>query len=456
MTLSTDSAAAPRWERRAVWAILLAFLIVELSAVRNLTFVGQDNYFHFQHAKKIFEHPTRLLDIEFMDRPLVYWIGAIGLWLTHDRYGFELASGINALLATVALGLVHDATRTFIRSPWLRLAALGTIAFLPVTLVTCVVYAADTTAMLPFALTAWSLAKCLAASDGRSAARFALLTGAALALGSLAKFTFIFLPFALLFVVAASARWKTISWRRAGLIVLIAASLPLLLNSAIYASKRAEMAKQSARHDMDWNGTNELSWRDLLSVKRTDARIFTAPIYWDTAQIDGQPVMPLLLHHGYSYPALLHLGVFTDVMNFTHGGYVNRTVARPAAQQTASSLATKLGVWLIAATMTGVLAFWATTLSSLLRPTSVPPLPLVVWATLGAVWFAPLVVTLPFVHGAYEFGYWLPRLILPALWSFVLTLFGMIDHASPPRWLAISLIALALFESVIHVRSVWY
>jgi hypothetical protein len=166
--------------------------------------------------------------------------------------------------------------------------------------------------------------------------------------------------------------------------------------------------------------------------------------------------MPLLVHHGYSYPALLHLGVFTDVMNFTHGGYMNRIVARPAAQQTASNLATRTGMWLTAATVVAVMAFWATTIFSLVGRAHAPPLALIAWAALGTVWFVPLVATLPFVHGAYEFGYWLPRLILPALWSFLLILFAMIDRTSPPRWPTFFLIAVVLIESAVHVRSVWY
>ncbi len=46
---------------------------------------------------------------------------------------------------------------------------------------------------------------------------------------------------------------------------------------------------------------------------------------------------------------------------------------------------------------------------------------------LGVAYFLLMFLPIPFVHGGALFGYWTPRLILPALLSFFLAAFLFID-----------------------------
>jgi len=55
-------------------------------------------------------------------------------------------------------------------------------------------------------------------------------------------------------------------------------------------------------------------------------------------------------------------------------------------------------------------------------------------------------------------GYWLPRLVLPALWIFFLSLFAAADRL-PGRWRGSAGIILAILVpvlSVLEIRSFWY
>ena len=69
-------------------------------------------------------------------------------------------------------------------------------------------------------------------------------------------------------------------------------------------------------------------------------------------------------------------------------------------------------------------------------------------AILGIAFFLIVFLLIPFVHSGALFGYWTPRLILPALLSFYLAAFSFIDtkivRGSTP--LACTVLLLALIQ----------
>jgi hypothetical protein len=448
---------APRGERWAVGAILLVYLAVQANNLRHNVFIGQDNYFHFQSSRQMLAHPGQWFRMDLTNRPLLYWVGAACLRLTHQPDSFWLPAAIFVILSAVALWLLHDSMRSFMRSPALRVGALAGIAFLPVTVITCVVYAADTVAMLPFVLAGWSLIRSAEAISPRHTTGYALAAGGALCLGDLAKFTFIVLPAAVLFVILIWWRRGRFSGRRALIVAGLAAVLPAGFSAGIYEMNQVQTGGMS-QHALIWPGTGELTWRELLVPKRTDRRVFAAPIYWQHRMVDGKMVFPLLEHHGFTYPALLHLAIFTDMLNFGIHGYDLNSVTRPEPQQTMARWAVAIGLLFSVPTVAAILGFWAWTLWSLICPRSGPSAGPLVWGVFATAWYLPLVLTLPFVVGAYDFGYWLPRLVLPALWGFALLLFDAIDRLAQGgrSWLAVTVTGLLLIQAAIHIRSVWY
>jgi hypothetical protein len=76
---------------------------------------------------------------------------------------------------------------------------------------------------------------------------------------------------------------------------------------------------------------------------------------------------------------------------------------------------------------------------------------------MALAWYLPLVLALPYLHHAYDWGYWLPRLVMPALWGFALVLFAAMDELLPWRRTAAAVVAtLVLVQAAVHIRSVWF
>jgi hypothetical protein len=446
-------------ERWSVRVILLAFVVIQINSIRHSSYMGQDYITHVANTNLQIAHPASWIAMDATTRPLQYWIGALCHFLTGGKYTYGLASVVATLLATVALGLVHAGSRRFIASPSLRVAALAFIAFVPATLVTAVVYAADTFTLLPFALAAWSLVRSLESSaEPKAYAGFAALAGVALCLGNLAKLTFIALPFAALAVIGVFCWWKRIGWRQALVTGLLAGLLPLLAGSWFQELNDLYLGGSYPRHRFDWHGTGEMTWRSLLGLKRSDARIFAAPTYWDTTVVDGQTIMPVIENNGYSYPALLHLAIFTDVLDFTHGAGFDRLHPRPELHRMFARWSVRTGVVFYLAAVAAVLGFCVRTGLALVFPPLAPSAGLLVWGVFALAWYAPLVLTLPYVHAAYSWGYWLPRLVLPALWGFGLILFATLDRFlkgghTPAKFVIASAV---LIQSALQIRSVWY
>jgi hypothetical protein len=446
----------PRWETWAVRVILVGFLASAFDAIHNGTTSGQDSGAHMDFAHRVVTDPKTWFFLDFTSRPMIYWLGGALIQFTHDQYAFQLASMLFVFAAVAALWLLHDASRRLIASPTLRVNALAFVAFLPVTIVTAVVYAGDTAAYLPFVLTGWSLVRCLEAESERKSWGYAGLAGAALALGNFCKATFLPLPSAVLFVVLALWRGKNPSARRGGRILLLAVLLPFLVGGWLDLKAEQQLAGVEQRHDFNWQGTGEMTLRNAVGLKFSDARIFAAPTYWRLARRDGKVILPLLVPNDFTYPALLHLGTFTDVLDYSRSD--GRSGPRPEPQKTSARVAVRFGVLFSLGAVLTVGAFWLRVATACFRPRIMPGAPALVWSALGAVWYLPIVFVLPFIYNVYGWGYWLPRLVVPALWVFFLTFFATVDRL-PGRWrravisfFACTVPLLAAFE----IRSIWY
>lgn len=450
-------APTPVWERWAVGSLLALFVAVGLNSIHHDAFIGQDFSFHVGCTNRLLAHPGDWFAQDFTNRPLIYWIALDGMWLTGDRAPFAFAATVCVLLNAGALWLLHDCLRRCIGAPVLRVTALALVATLPVTLITTVVFAADAVAQPPFALLCWSLMRWSEAASSRAAAGHAALAGAALIIGDFAKFTFIGLPAAVAIIALMLWRWRRVTVRQVGWMLAFGLLAPLATGLWLQHRAQRELADKSAWHGFDWRGTGEMTWRSLVGVRATDRRIFAAPTYWERAGINGRTATPLLVANDYSYPALLQLGTFTDVLDFGHGGAHYGREPRPEPQQTFARWSVRVGLLFSLAGVLATLALWAGIGRALVRPAGAPATATLVWSALAMAWFLPLVLTLPFVHHAYDWGYWLPRLVVPALWGFSLGLFARLDSAiGGNRALVAAMAVLTGLQVWLQVRSVWF
>ena len=364
---------------------------------------------------------------------------------------------ICVLLNALALYFAHDSTRRFIASPWLRIGAVAFIAFLPATQVAAVVYAEDAVGPLPFALAAWGLLRSLESVSIRASLGYAVLAGLALCAGDFAKFLFIVQPLAGAVAIALAWRGQRISWRRGVAIGALALLAPILTGGWIQLRAERHFAGVPKHHSFAWQGTGEMTWADLLLVKPSDRRILAAPGYWDIVMINGQDEYALSQNHDYSYPALLHLGIYTDVLDYAGGGQLKDLPPRPEPQKSWSRWAVRLGVLSSVSIFLAVLAFVARMAAALVKPRLTPANGVLVWGLMALAWYLPLFLSFPYLHHVYEWGYWLPRLVIPALWGFGLLFFAAADgRLAPHRRLPALLACLVLLQAVLHIRSLWY
>ena len=446
----------PIWEKWALRILLGLFVIIEVNGIHNLAYIGQDYSLHVMCTEHLMRDPSQWFTFDFTNRPMPYWIGAACHWFTHGRMAYDLASLIFVGLNALALYLLHDGTRRFISSPLLRVAAVTFVALLPSTLVTSTVFAADAVAQLPFVFTVWCLLRCANARTVGASTSYAALAGATLCVGNLTKFTFLFLPAAVTAIAGLLWWWKRTTLRQALIIIGLAAVVPMIASCWIYRAAQRDVAHEEPRHTFDWKGTGEMTWSSVLLVKSRDNRIFDAPGYWDPPANPGAG-LPLLASNSYSYPALLHLAIFTDVLDYANQGGTDNGTPRPELQKKFSRFAVRFGLLFSVSAFLAMAAFIGRTAFAIFRPSVAPSTGAVVWGIMALTWYAPLVAVLPYLHNSYEWGYWLPRLILPALWGFALILFSTAERVFAGRRNAAYVIAaLVLFQAVVGVRSIWY
>ena len=372
--------------------------------------------------------------------------------------GFTLASYVFVALAGAALWLLHDSLRYVVKAPQARLSALALVAFLPVSVVTTVVYAADALALFPFVLAGWSLLRCLSDPAPRARISAALLCGLALCLGNVAKATFMTLPLGVAVILLLQVRRRALEPGAAARVALVVVAIPLAFGLWLSSQARAAEASSPARHSFDWKGTGEMTLSSLLIPKPGDLRILGAPTYFPTPDPNSGKRTLVTTDNALSYPALMQLGIFTDVMNLAGNNVVNRT-SRPGRQAMASRFCAAWGLAIAVPALVALAGLAAATVTGAFTPARLPGMGVVVWLVLGATWYLPLVAILPFVHHAYEWGYWLPRLVLPAVWAFLIVAVGAVEaRAEGPskRRVLLALTVTVSIQCAASLASIWY
>ncbi len=460
--MSADSLPRPpapvaRGERIAVMLILALFVALGLNNLRHLAFIGQDFGFHHHATSELALHPDHWFVQDNTSRPLIYWTAIVGAHVTNNQRPFEFAALVFILLNAAALGLLHDLARRFVTHAALRIATLAFVAFLPVTLITSVVFAADTLTTPFFTLLAWSLVRGSEAGSTRATWGWAALGGFGLALGDFSKFTFVVLPFAVLAIVFLLRRAARLSHQHVVAFLCCVVVVPMLVGGWLWRRSNRELAAAPQHHEFAWRGTGEMTWRSLLLVKPSDARILNAPTYWDRPNGDPRQTPYLLLDNDYSYPALLHLGIFTDVMDFALNGSTDNGAPRPEPEKSASPWAVRLGLVFSLLGLVAIARFGVRLVRSFLRPELAPGNASLIVGVLSLAWYVPITLTLPFIRHAYDWGYWLPRLVIPALWGFALETFGWLDRALADRpRLRTSLIVITAVQVGLHLLVIWH
>ena len=98
---------------------------------------------------------------------VLYWLGALVQYATGSRAYIAATSFVLVGLNLLALGVWARLAAQAIRQPSLRVAALVTLAFLPVRVIHTTVFAPDAVVVLPFTLMLWLSCELFRAADPR-------------------------------------------------------------------------------------------------------------------------------------------------------------------------------------------------------------------------------------------------------------------------------------------------
>lgn len=474
-------ASMKNWRLNAVpFLAYVLYLTLALSIVAKGGFLAQDFFIHLTFARRLFSGSFASELAGATNPPLLFLLAATAMRIFGEVLGIKLLAVAFAFLNCCALHLFWlCSARLLPQAP--RLLALLFTATLPAFVTTSVVFAADALVCLPFFAFCYINLRLLEAPQ-QPTIKMLIGSSAVQVLGGLAKFSFLGIAPAALIFSGYLIYEKKCRPPKAFAVLLLLFLIPSAANFWILKSLQGTTA-----HEIQFPTlTGEMTFRSLLWPYPRDLELFSAPPYFDQiksggsqiqvsadgdAQIGGRPGFTILVNNRYSYPALLNLSINSDVLNITHRRMVDSNAFAAAGQlkhgnqlfQEASVILGSLYSLLVfisvpalffsasratfAATKYAVASSWNEgALNS-------SPVDFSLAVLLPALTFYGLIVgLLPFVGGeVYYGGYWLPRLVLPALPVFGLAAFWLVARASQSRLLWYFFAALTILKVCFHI-----
>jgi 4-amino-4-deoxy-L-arabinose transferase-like glycosyltransferase len=422
LSISLDephSSVTPHW-RRILWAIALAvaFVLSILAVVRG-GYIGPD---YPMHLSRLIQWP-KIFDFAATNPPIYYLLGHPLFLLVGPTNSFPITLSIlQVAINLVALWYFFCYTQPRFASTIVHSALCLFLAFLPARIIHAATIGPDSMTVPLFVLLLFVLNKVLL--DETSPLWNAALLGFALSVAVWVKYSFMALIPTLLvvfFFLWTNRRWK---FERLLAICVLSLALPFALSiHSFWASTRAH-GYNTEKHWLQKGVPPDMTYRDLLSVKANDLRLFRAPEYFKRE---------ILRSHQHSYLGLSHMGVFTDPMNLFQELSVPQNIGRVLIPDQKTRRAWKtpvmsasmyLGIIWTASALVGTVWLLLSALRRLVKGDLEPEH---ITMLLGVAYFLLMFLPIPFVHGGALFGYWTPRLILPALLSFFLAAFLFID-----------------------------
>jgi 4-amino-4-deoxy-L-arabinose transferase-like glycosyltransferase len=399
--------------------LAISFLLSIFASFRG-GYVGPD---YFTHLMRIIDW-SQIFDFGATNPPLYYLLG-------HAL--FRIVGSSNALpitLSVIQAGINIAALRWFFvcleqrfESPLVYLGFVALLTFLPVRIIHAATIGPDCATIPLFILVLFLFGKF--SRDETSTPRNAALLGFALGFAILTKYTFIaVLPVALSVFIWL---WRKRGWRLTRFAIICATSLALPAAITLYSfwSSSQVHGYNTEKHWHQKGIPADMDYKDLFSVKANDLRLFSAPEYFKR---------DILAPHKYSYLGLSHLGVFTDPMNLFQDLSVPQNfgaVLIPDQKGRRPWKTTMMQMSMLLGTVWTFLGLIGTPWSLVrgLRNLFKDQLQLEDNGIfLGTAYFLLMFLPIPFVHGGALFGYWTPRLILPALLCFFLAGFLLVDR----------------------------
>jgi hypothetical protein len=406
-----------------------AGFVVGLRGIFHYGYVGQDFVYHRALTLLFPSAPFRDSYLR-TNPPGLYWLGS--MIRAHVSAGHDLEVTALAFLALNISGLliIYGLLWKCISRWQLRYSAAALVTFVPFRVIHSVVISADAFTLPIFALTALFTLRLY--EEPRRLRSWAGLSLTLLA-GMLCKYSFAGLlpPVALLLAVAIGTRIRAgerLRWWATGAVALALPAAAILLQLEESAQLKGTLTNQVW---LPSGAPPVMTWGDILKVKRADAGLLMAPEYFrDKVYETGK----------YSYPGLLHLSSFTDIMGIFQPppGDISEQVRKlkmVPADRGRTERSQVLQVWAVrwclgfsALALLGTVFCGVLSIASLATQRPLVANATVVMTALATGFYCPIVLNLPRVTEPYTGGYWLARLALPSLVVFLSLGFVMLDR----------------------------
>jgi len=440
-----NSSLNQRWPR-VLWAFVLALaFVLSVRAALRGGYIGPD---YPTHLSRLIEWP-KVFDFSATNPPLYYLLGHALFLLIGPTNSFPITLSILQVAINLAtLWYFFRYIQPRFDSALIHSGLCVFLIFLPVRIIHAATIGPDSMTVPLFVLLVFLFDKCL--RDKTSTPRSAALLGLALGAAVWVKYSFTALIpalFVVFFFLWMTCRWKL---QRFLAICVLSLALPSALSiHSLWASSRAH-GYNTEKHWRQKGVPPDMTYKDLLSVKANDIKLFRAPEYFKRE---------ILRPHQHSYLGLSHMGVYTDPMNLFQDLSVPQNFGsvlipdqktRRPWMTPIMSLSMSLGIIWTATAFAGTAWLLFCALNGLVKGRLEREHITVLF---GIAYFLLMFLPIPFVHAGALFGFWTPRLILPALLSFFLAAFLFIDRkvAARSNELAIAVFGLVVVQCAIEI-----
>lgn len=431
------------FEKKYLWLALFIYIWLTTRLIMNHSYVGQDYNQHMDYIRLILSGEKYPFGLP--DPPFLYIIGSLFVKLFGWRLGVPIYSMFVVIMNCFGLYILYGILKEYLEARWRNIFILF-FACLPVFVITSVVFAADGLVFFVYIFYISIVIK-LFKSNARS--ENLIKTSLSLAfiqiLGTLLKFTFLSLvPGSFLIALFFLLKYKSLELKKKFLVFSIIFILPGVISLTSFYILSGPDKLGMKRSD------GSMSIRSFIPYSR-DSFILTAPsmgdpIIRDGKQINvdihgkedpkGPPGFKILIENYYSYPALVHLAIHTDIRNLALGELEPSRTRSDSNQfyQTASViLALYLSIAVFIFNIDYLIHKARDCINIILKKNEIKNneslLFISIWVP-SFLWFILIAGSLPFIaNPVFYWGYWTPRLILPSLLGFSIIVFLFFQHS---------------------------
>ncbi len=459
-------------ELLSVALVLFVFLALELHAISRGNYAGQDYQHRLAAMRESAKDPwgtlTAPLEVGMATPSAYHNIGGFFYCIFGEGGAWKALAIVNVMGNIFALLLFYFFIRRVVRSGLLRVSCMIFITFLPVMVITAMVISADALMPLFFIAVVWLLILIVDRLDkGDSAVGLMALEGSLLIGIFLIKDSFIFILAGIVVVGIILHRYRILCGRRllcAGFLIIV---IPVTAFTMFWFSYLNKQTPTYLSRNIPRAFWSHMDSRSLLFLKEKDVYLLDAPFFHEVRFQDGRFFRPMQECNYYSYPALLHVGIFTDVLNIDQPiryrsddpGVVDEyyTRVRPLENQDRMRLSVRTSLIFSVCAFLAVGWLIGVCLSAVWQRKDPKEIPVIILLVLGLSFFLGMIFALPFTPWPYVQGGWLPRFIVPSILSFGTILFVALDRLplTKPKAVRWAILAMVVGQSLLHISFLW-